>query len=247
MNFAHKCDLIRAEMQRILGHKAEAIDLYDRAISGAKENSFIQEEALANELAAKFYLKCGKEKIAAGYMQEAYYCYAHWGAKAKVDDLEKRYPQLLAPILQQPHAADSFKETIARGTITSTHTSTSISEALDLATLLKASQAISGEIELDQLLTTLLEIVIANAGASKCVLLLKQELELKVVALVEEGQLPQLLPSIPLESSWDVPINLVNTVKRNLKPLVLVDARVDSHFAGDIYIKKNQPISVLYW
>ncbi|MGB7708738.1 MAG: AAA family ATPase [Microcoleus sp.] len=245
MNFAHKCDLIRAEMQRILGHKAEAIDLYDRAISGAKENSFIQEEALANELAAKFYLKCGKEKIAAGYMQEAYYCYAHWGAKAKVDDLEKRYPQLLAPILQQPHAADSFKETIARGTITSTHTSTSISEALDLATLLKASQAISGEIELDQLLTTLLEIVIANAGASKCVLLLKQELELKVVALVEEGQLPQLLPSIPLESSWDVPINLVNTVKRNLKPLVLVDARVDSHFAGDIYIKKNQPISVL--
>jgi len=245
MNHLHKWYLIEAEKSRVLGNKADAIDLYDRAISLAKENLFLNEEALANELAAKFYLEWGKEKVAQAYMIEAYYCYAHWGAKAKVEDLEKRYPQLLVPILQQPHAADSFKETIARGTITSTHTSTSISEALDLATLLKASQAISGEIELDQLLTTLLKIVIANAGADKCVLLLKQDLDLKVVALVEEGQLPQLLPSIPLESSWDVPISLVNSVKRNLKPLVLVDARVEPHFVGDIYIQKNQPTSVL--
>ena len=245
MNHLHKWHLIEAEKQRILCRKESAIDSYDRAIQLAKENQYLNEEALGNELTARFYLNWGKEKIAADYMQEAYYCYARWGAKAKVVDLEKRYPQLLVPILQQPRAADSFKETLVRGTISSTKTSNSISEALDLATLVKASQAISGEIELNKLLTTLLEIVIANAGANKCLLLLKQEINLNLVALVEAGQSPRLLPSIPIESNHDVPISLVNTVKRTLKPLVLADARINPQFAGDSYIQKYQPKSIL--
>jgi PAS domain S-box-containing protein len=245
INFQHKYDLVEAEKHRVLGNKAEAIQLYDKAISGAKENQFLNEEALANELAAKFYLDWGKEKIAQSYMIDAYYAYSRWGAKAKVQDLETRYPQLLVPILQQPCTTDSFKETFLRGTIATTKTSSSVSEVLDLATLLKSSQAISGEIELDRLLTTLLEIVITNAGASKCVLLLKQDLELKLVALVTEGELPQLLPSIPLESSSDVAISLVNTVKRTLEPLVLADASINSQFAADTYIQKHQPKSIL--
>ncbi|HLO49004.1 MAG TPA: GAF domain-containing protein, partial [Kamptonema sp.] len=253
MNHQHKVDLVEAEKCRLLQQNVEAIELYEKAISGAKENEYINEEALANELAAKFYLDWGKEKVAASYMQEAYYCYARWGAKAKVEDLEKRYPQLLTPILQQSQASDSLTETLSnlsfaakgRGTITSTKTSTSISEALDLVTILKASQAISGEIELDKLLTNILEIVIANAGADKCVLLLKQDSVLKIVALIEGENLPQLLPSIPLESSTDVPINLINNVKRNLSPLVLSDSEINSQFAADSYIQKHQPKSVL--
>ncbi|MEG5001154.1 ATP-binding sensor histidine kinase [Microcoleus sp. B4-D4] len=244
-NFSAASELISAEMARISGDKLSALELYDRAIYLAKEHLFLNEEALGNELAAKFYLDWGKEKIAQAYMTEAYYCYARWGAKAKVTDLEKRYPQLLAPILQQPHASVSFQETISLGTIASTKTSSSVSEVLDLATLLKVSQAISGEIELDQLLTTLLQIVMTNAGASKCVLLLKQDIELQVAAFVEEGQEPQLLPPMPLESSQNVAIALVNTVKRSLKPLVLVDARLYPEFSGDRYIEKHQPKSVL--
>jgi len=245
MNFAHKCDLIRAEQQRILGHKAEAIEFYDRAIAGAKINGFIQEEALANELAAKFYWEWTNTKVAAGYMQEAYYCYARWGAKAKIADLEKFYPQLLTPILQQPRVMDSLEEMITGGTISGTKTSTSISEALDLATLLKASQAISGEIERDQLITTLLKMVIANAGASKCVLLLKEDIELKLVALIEEGKSPQFLPSIPLELSSDVAISLVNTVNRTRQPLVLANAAINYRFIADRYIQKHLPKSIL--
>jgi predicted ATPase/signal transduction histidine kinase/tRNA A-37 threonylcarbamoyl transferase component Bud32 len=245
MNHLHKWYLVEAERQRVLGYKADALEMYDRAISLAKENYFINEEALANELAAKFYLEWGKEKVAQAYMIEAYYCYARWGAKAKIDDLEKRYPRLLGIIFQQAQAFSSLKETIARGTITYTHSSSSNSEFLDLPALIKASQAISGEIELDKLLTTLLKIAIANAGATKCVLLLKQKQYLQVAALVTEGQEPELLPSIPLESSQDVAISLVNTVKRSLKPLVIVDARVSSQVASDRYIEQYQPISVL--
>ncbi|MEG4405388.1 AAA family ATPase [Microcoleus sp. MON2_D5] len=245
MNHLHKWYLVEAERQRVLGNKADALEMYDRAIQLAQENQFINEEALANELAAKFYFDWGKEKVAQAYMIEAYYCYARWGAKAKIDYLEKSYPRLLGIILQQAQSFSSFKETIARGTITYTHSSSSNSEFLDLPTLINASQAISGEIELDKLLTTLLKIAIANAGATKCVLLLKQEQYLQVAALVAEGQEPKLLPAIPLESSQDVAISLVNTVKRSLKPLVIVDARVSSQVAGDRYIEQHQPISVL--
>ncbi|NES69785.1 MAG: GAF domain-containing protein [Okeania sp. SIO2D1] len=79
MNVLHQYQLVEAERCRVMDCKLEAIDLYDRAIALAQENNYVQEEALANELAAKFYLNWGKEKIAAGYMQEAYYCYAKWG------------------------------------------------------------------------------------------------------------------------------------------------------------------------
>ncbi len=101
-NFLHKYLLVEAERSRIAGKYLEALELYERAITEAKANGYLQEEAKANELAGKFYLNWGKEQAAQGYMQQAYYCYARWGAKAKTDDLEKRYPQLLIPILQQP-------------------------------------------------------------------------------------------------------------------------------------------------
>ncbi|NJL43378.1 MAG: hypothetical protein HC935_08885 [Pseudanabaena sp. SU_2_4] len=99
-------------MCRIQGKTLEAIELYDRAIAEAKSNGYTQEEALANELAAKFYLNWGKEKVAAGYMQEAYYSYSHWGASAKVQDLEHCYPKLLAPILQQQRASLPITATV---------------------------------------------------------------------------------------------------------------------------------------
>ncbi|MFB2976456.1 serine/threonine protein kinase, partial [Microseira sp. BLCC-F43] len=86
MNFLHKWQLVEAEKHRVLGNKTQAIEHYDLAISLAKENEYIQDEALANELAAKFYLDWGKEKVAASYMLEAYYCYAKWGALAKTND-----------------------------------------------------------------------------------------------------------------------------------------------------------------
>jgi predicted ATPase/signal transduction histidine kinase len=245
LNYQHKLCLIEAEKSRILGHKSEAIDLYDQAITGAKQNQYLQEEALANERAAQFYLEWGKEKIAAGYIQEAYYCYVQWKAKAKVADLEHRYPQLLSPILEPPHGTGFLPQQITGEVIAAQHTSNRISEALDLATLLKASQAISSEIQLDKLLTTVLEIVMANAGANKCVFLVKQDLKLKVRALIEFGKSPEILPSIPLESSLDVPITLVNTVKRTLKPLVLADARINPRLMTDSYIQKYQPKSVL--
>ncbi|PHJ68629.1 histidine kinase [Nostoc linckia z18] len=250
MNFQHKFDLVAAEQYRILGNKADAIDYYDRAITLAKEHGYIQEQALANELAAKFYLDWGKQRIAQEYITEAYYGYAHWGAKAKVADLEKRYPQLLAPILQQTHSLLSTSETIFNlGTITSTNSASSsssnVSVALDLAAVLKASQILSGEIELEKLLSTLLDILIENSGAEKCVLLLSHEQQLMVQSVTGSDFCPMLHKPQFLEDSEDVPISLINTVKRTLEPAVIIDARVNRQLTNDPYIQRQQPKSIL--
>ncbi|MEA5500093.1 AAA family ATPase [Limnoraphis robusta] len=246
MNFQHKFDLVEAERYRVLGQKTEAIEYYDRAISGAKENGFIQEEALANELAAKFYLDWGKEKVAQVYIQEAYYCYTRWGAKAKVIDLEQRYPQLLTPLKQQRHSPFSIKETITASlTAIATSSSCSISDSFDLAAILKASQTLSREIELDKLLSTLLQVVIENAGADKAVLILSEEQGLMVQAVSGIDCCPVLSLPHPVEDSQELPTRLIYTVQRSLKPVVIFDARIDPQFINDAYIQKHLLKSIL--
>ncbi|MEH2247991.1 trifunctional serine/threonine-protein kinase/ATP-binding protein/sensor histidine kinase [Nostoc sp.] len=261
-NQAHRHALVVAEKCRVLGARAEAIEYYDRAIAKAKENEYLNEEALANELAAKFYLEWGKERIAQEYLINAYYCYTRWGAKAKVDDLEQRYPQLLAPILQQRRSrSDSQRvspltpnETITNiDSIATLHpsisksvsSSSSASLMLDLATVLKASQTLSSEIELEKLLTKLLQVVIENAGADKCALLLLKEGRLVVEATAQVGQQSILLQSIFVEDSADVPHSLIYTVKRNLQPTVIINATVYPALIADPYIIRQQPKSLL--
>jgi predicted ATPase/signal transduction histidine kinase/CheY-like chemotaxis protein len=240
MNYLHKWHLIEAEKQRVLGHQATAIEHYDLAIAGAKEHQFLNEEALANELAAKFYLDWGKPKIAGVYLVEAYYGYTRWGALAKVEQLIELYPQLLTPILAVDRADVSASEILSLG-----ETFASSSEFLDLATILKASQTISEEIEIDRTISNLLNIVIANAGADKCILLLQEENELQVIAKVEVGQTPQLVAPIPLSGSAELVMSLVNRVKNGLKPLILVNATEEAELSGDLYLQQHQPQSIL--
>ena len=248
MNYLHKNDLVEAERCRVLLRKYEAGDFYDRAIAGAKTNGYIQEEALANELAAKFYLDWDKAKIAAGYMQEAYYCYARWGAKAKVDDFEQRYPHLLEPILLRQQQAITATETLfspSSHTRTSTSSNTSISESLDLATLLNASQMLSSEIELDKLLLALLRVVLENAGADKCALLMPKDGRWAIEAMSQLGQSEILLHPGSIEESQAVPVSAINTVKHTLQSLVIGNAIAHPTLAADPYILRQCPKSVL--
>lgn len=180
-NFEHRCDLIRAEQQRVLGRRADAVNLYDRAITTAKANGYLQESALANELAAKFYLEWGKEKVAAGYMQDAYYAYSHWGAKAKTDQLESHYPQLLKPILNNILATVTLAETLpclSNSLSKSTHNillcDNSRLNNLDLSQVIKSAQLLSGSLELELLITQLMKLMLQSSGAENCALILPE-------------------------------------------------------------------------
>ncbi|WP_445633572.1 histidine kinase [Nostoc sp. DSM 114161] len=244
MNHQHKLDLVAAEKCRVLGHKAEAIELYDKAIAGAKQNGYIQEEALGNELAAKFYLAWGKEKVAAGYMQEAYYCYGHWGAKAKVAHLEQHYPQLLTAILQPTNLTITSGATITPTLIKGvTSASSSQNFWLDFPAVMKAAQAISQEIELEKLLKTLMQIAIANAGAQIGHFILRQDEQWLVVAQANRQQAQSL--EIPLEQYQEIPQSLIYTVARTQKTAVFENLSDSVQFAGDRYIITHQPKSVL--
>ncbi|MBW4681389.1 MAG: AAA family ATPase [Microcoleus vaginatus WJT46-NPBG5] len=243
--YLHQRLLIEAELARITGHVLEAQDLYDQAIESARENKFLQNEALASELAAKFWLGKGKEKIAKVYMSEAHYGYQRWGAQRKVEDLEAKYPQLRL-------------KSSATKSITSTHTTTTNStsgsqsgEVLDLATVMKASQAISGEIVLDKLLTSLMRIIIENAGAQCGYLILETEGELRIKASGSvSSDTITVLQSTPIESvgAQDVtplPLSIINYVARTGKNVVLNDATHEGNFTNEPYIKKHHPKSIL--
>ncbi|MEM9539162.1 MAG: AAA family ATPase [Cyanobacteria bacterium P01_E01_bin.42] len=260
-NFLHKYLLVEAERARIAGHYMKAMDDYDRAIAGAKENGYIQEEALANELFTKFYLDWGKEKYAALHMQEAYYCYAQWGAKAKTEDLEQHYRELLKPILQSDSLQGtlrdrSFSSTASIGKITSnSHSQTSavlnISNILDFSALLQASQILSGEIELDRLISILMKIILENAGATKGALLLIGETGLTIEAIAtrnnteQELQWDSLYQSIPLEDYADLPVGLINTVRRTTETALLDAKTAQTQFAIDNYLLRYSPQSLL--
>ncbi len=213
MNYLHKYHLVEAEKARVLGQWFEAEEFYEQAIQGARENGYIQEEALAYELAAKHYLARGREKFAQTYMKEAHYCYERWGATAKVKHLETKYPQLLT---QSPSVT---RTTSTRTTNPTTTTGNSSGEALDLATVMKASQAISGEIVLEQLLSSLIQILIENAGAQTGCLILHKDGELVIEARSEidssasvDAYTTRVLQSIPINNY--LPVAIINYVVR---------------------------------
>ncbi|MEG4441755.1 AAA family ATPase [Microcoleus sp. AT9_B5] len=243
MNYQHKYDLVAAEISRVLGHRLEAMDLYDRAIAAAKENQYLQEEALFSELAAKFYLELGKDKIARVYLTDAYYAYARWGTQAKIHDLEQKYPQLLSQILEQKtslYPEDTIEPTTV-GTLTST--GNKIGTLLDLATVIKASQSISGPTNVEELLSTFILILVQNAGASKGSIILEKADQLSIVAKFLDERC--YLPNIPLSQSQHLPITAINYVWRTRETLVINDIATENFFAADPYIIQHQPKSVL--
>ncbi|OYQ61930.1 serine/threonine protein kinase [Pseudanabaena sp. SR411] len=239
MNFLHKYHLVEAEKARVLGQWLEAEKFYEQAIQGAKENEYVQEEALAYELAAKHYLARGLKKVAQLYMKEAHYCYERWGAMAKVKDLETRYPQLF------PQSSNAVSTSVRTTTGTTSNTSNT---ALDLATVMKAAQAISSEIELEQLLSSLMQILIENAGAQTGYLLLENSGEWAIGAaceLNESGQIcaTQVLRSMPMTNR--LPESIIQYVIRTHETMILNDATREGNFINEPYIQHNQPKSLL--
>ncbi|MEG4802978.1 AAA family ATPase [Microcoleus sp. ARI1-B5] len=240
-NYQHKYDLVEAEKARVLGEYEKAAQYYDRAVKGASKNEYIHEEALANELAAEFYLANGRKKVAQTYLIDAYYGYIHWGATAKVKHLESEYPLFLPAA----SAAKSRGDEIIVSTHSST-TSSSHSSLLDLTTVVKASQTLASEIVLDKLLEKLMKMVIENAGAQKGFLLMPEagKLLIQAAASVESSdvaveQCPRVDPAEVL------PITVINYVERTRSDVVLSDAAKEGLFTLDYYIKKHQVKSAL--
>ena len=233
INFQHKYDLMMAEYCRVTNNWLAAEDYYEKAIKGAHDNEFIQEEALANELAARFFLNRNNKTIAKTYMIQAYYAYANWGAKAKTDDLEKCYPDLLINVLNS-----SLLPPIVAGGETFTGTKTL---DLDLNTVMKCSRTLSGELSLSGLLEKILNIVMENAGAQRCVFLLNQENQWKIAGVcVMDTDNRQILPDIKLEEFHQIPATMIQHVINKQQSAVLDNARDQyQRFHNDPYFREH--------
>ncbi len=229
-NFENRVALVAAEIERVQGYPLEAERLYERAIRSASENGFVHHEALANELAARFYAARGFEKIAQAYLREARYGYLRWEAAGKVRQLEELYPQLR-------------EETSAPG---STSTIGAPVEQLELATVVKVSQAIAGEIVLEKLIDTLLRTAIEHAGAERGLLILLRggQPEAEAEATTGPGRVDVALRRAAVTAS-ELPQSALQYVIRTHESVILDDAASQTLFSEDAYVRQRRPRSVL--
>ncbi|MCI0388043.1 MAG: sigma 54-interacting transcriptional regulator [Acidobacteria bacterium] len=239
-NYLCQSLLLSAELERITGHDLSALELYERAVSYAEETNSVQHQALANELCARFYLSRGQKRIASMFLAEARASYAQWGAAAKVEALDHKHPDRRAsgPTVMGGLPGSSPALADSRATDTAS--------ALDHFSVMKAAQAIAGEIELEKLLTKLMRIAIENAGAERGSLILEHEGESFVHA---EGSLDaaevKLHDALPLDQAQSLPASIVNYVRRTSENIVLADAQSDDRYGNDPYIVRHQTRSVM--
>lgn len=242
-NFLHKWHLVEAELARYRGDVVKANRAYDQAICLARKHNFLQEEALAFERAAEHYLAQGIEAIAILCLQQALLGYRRWGASAKVRALEMRYPHWL------DNRGAVFTALTQKGDATFT-TSTNSANLLDIAAVVKASQVLSQEIVLANLLKRLMQLALESAGAQRGVLLLKKEGHWFVEAeKVETQNQTDVLQAIELNPSDDaqtwLPISLFHYVTHTGKSVLVHEASDDKLVAEDPYVRQWQPRSLM--
>ncbi|MEQ8385807.1 MAG: AAA family ATPase [Coleofasciculus sp. A1-SPW-01] len=249
-NYQNKYELVEAERARVLGQQIPAMEHYDRAIRGAREQGFIHEEAIAYERAAEFYFSLGRDEIGKLYLKNAHHCYTRWGAKAKVKALEVEYPQILV---------GTTHRTEGKGISTRISTSGSNAQALDLSTVMKASQTLTSEIMLDKVLAKLMNIAIENAGAQKGFLILQSQIEpeseqgkwvIEAEGIVD-SEAVNILRSRPVDAvdhDTQLPLlstAIINYVIHTKENIVLNDATHEGQFTRDSYIVATHPKSIL--
>jgi PAS domain S-box-containing protein len=233
-NYLHKYSLIQAEIARLSGDSYTAAQYYDWAIASALKNGFVQNAALANELASRFYIAQNRCNLAKIYLNDARFCYVEWGATAKVHQLEQSHPDWFNTISDD------------RITITTTASTAADANIFDLKTVIKASQAISSEIVLEKLLKKLLHIILENAGAQTGCILLERDGYLFVEVSDSDPQDYAIFEELqPVKKDCKVPLSIINYVARTQEPIILFDATKETLYQFDTYIQHQQPKSVL--
>jgi PAS domain S-box-containing protein len=229
-NFGNRAALVAAEIAPIEGRELDAQHLYEQAIRSARENGFLQNEAVAYEVAGRFYLDRGFEEIAHTYFRNARYCYLRWGADGKVKQLEKSHPHLREePALLHPTA------TIGAPV-----------ERLEIMSVVMALQAVSREIDLGKLIETLMVIAVEDAGAERGLLFLPYEHEHRIVAeATTHGDSVQVVLGQEFTTLPKFPESILRYVIRTRESVILNDASVQNLFSTDEYNRRRRSRSIL--
>jgi PAS domain S-box-containing protein len=228
-NFENRAALVGAEIARIEGRDLDAMRLYEQAICSARDHAFVQNEGVAYEMAARFYNARRSETSGNAHLRNARHCYLRWGAEGKVRQLDRLYPHLAGP--EGQHLSD------ATGSAT---------QHLDVASVVKASQALSSEIELPKLIERLMRIAIESAGADRGLLILPAGIEylIQAEAYATGDQIEVTMRQEPI-THITCPESLVRYVIRTRESVLLDDASKPNLFSGDNYLRDRQSKSIL--
>jgi PAS domain S-box-containing protein len=228
--FANRAALVGAEIARLEGRVLDAMRLYEAAIRSAGEHGFVQNEGLAHELAARFSAAQGFETVARAHLRGARYCYLRWGAEGKLRQLEQRHPHLREESTAAPPTV-TIGAPIAR---------------LEVGAVVKASQAVSGEILLSRLIETLMTIALQHAGAERGLLILVHGEEPRIEATARTGRdgVEVTLRQSAVTAA-ELPETILHTALRTRQSVILDDAQQSPFFAADPYMRQWRPRAVL--
>ena len=228
-NFENRAALVAAEVARIEKRDYDASQHYEHAIRSARASGFINGEALSLEIAARFYAARGFDRIANTYLKDARYGYQQWGADGKVQQLDRLYPNL-----RQENPIPGPTSTI-----------TAPVEILDLAAVIRVSQAVSGEIVLERLLEAVMRNAMEHAGAERGLLIFphRSQLLVKADAVTVENNVRVRTVEAPV-SADDVPESVLRFVMRTHEQVIIDDASVPTFLPTDEYLRERRPRSV---
>lgn len=234
-NYERRWLLIGAERARALGDELSAVEMYERAARSASESGSSRDEALVNELAARFHLERRRDTMARAYMGAAYQAYMRWGAVAKIDALRERYGFLL------PRRAPGVSEVATRGTIMPAPQA-----QYDIEAVMRAAQAIAEELVLDVLLDRVMRVIVEASGAQRAILLLDRGGGLSIEACMTIDPDRVLVGSEAAAAvSWELPQSIVEEVELTRNPVVVGGARGFDRFSRDPYLVDKRPRSFL--
>ena len=229
-NFQGRAIIVRAEIARIEGRQLDAQRLYEEAVQSARTSGFPHNEAIANELAARFYASCGLETSSHAYLRNAHQAYLHWGADGKARQLDLLYPDVKLGL--RPHVSSGTVEALV--------------EQLDLTTVLKVSQAIQGEMRFDSILDVVMRTAIEHAGAERALLFFSGDTGLRTVA--EATTVPHAIDVQLLDEPMDahsVSEHVLSYVLHSREVVILDDAAAPNPYSSDAYLATNRVRSVL--
>lgn len=233
VNFLHHYSFLKGAQARLKKQYLEAITAFNEGIESAKKGDFYLWAALGNELVSDLYIEQDQPRAAIDYIREAHYYYHRYGLTRKVEALERRYPQCFLGLENK-----GFHSTTGPATTSS---------SLDFMSIVKASQAIAGEIILDKLFEKILHVILENAGAEKALFLELSEGAWRVVATLERQKTLEnfYVLNIPLKEYKDIPGRVIQYTLRSQEPVVLNNAVENSQYHDDPYIAGTQAKSVL--
>ncbi len=236
-NFNQHLELLQAEWYAMEGSVGKALQYYEKAIATAQRNQFKHVVAIASECAGNMCEAAGLCAQKEMYFRKAREAFRAWGAVLKCWQLEERFPELVV---------ETNKPRLSHLVGTATSTGTSSKSALDLASVLKASQSIASEVKYEGLLKKLMHITIENAGAERGCLLLMRDNQLYVEAIGQSGKAGiEILPGTPIAEKELVPFSVVNFCRRTEESVVIDDALQEERFRSDPYIQQHKIASIM--